>query len=51
MNIGSVGRGGNSDGKVVNIGDDEASGDIHLKASHIYNKEKGQDGGALRDPC
>jgi len=40
-NIGFVGRGGNGDGEVVNIGDDEGSGDFHLKRGHVYNKVKG----------
>ena len=44
MDIGSLGGGGNGDGAVINVGDDEAPENFHVQGGHVYDNEKGEMG-------
>jgi len=48
LDVTPIGRGGNSQTKVIDIGEGEPLGDQAVKTGNINNKQKWGDGGALR---
>ena len=49
MDVRFVVGGRNHEGEVVHITDGQTIGNVGMERGHIYDKQKGRDGGALQD--